>query len=511
VASRVPTRLSDPRAHGGPSEALRHPAPDEAATDPADQSADDGTPPAADQSGTGGRTRRALLAAAAGGVGAWVAGAVTSVAPVAAASGSPLIMGKTTNSAGTRNTKLTTTSTGAALMAQQKGAGTGVYGFVAKTTGVARGVYGRTMSPAGDGMLAVNSGASIGGGSALRAQGGKNNGVEASSDNIGVHATGAYAAVSATGTSYGGIFEGGGTGAYASGSYGVYSLGTNYGVYGSGGVYGLTGVGGTAGVYGYSSGTGVLGTSTDLNNDSIRGDGGKYGVHGINGYTAGVRGDANYVGVWGQGATYGVYGYTTGTTTASYGVMGQSTGTAWAVYGIGNVAVQGTLVKSAGSFRIDHPLDPEHKLLSHSFVESPDMMNVYNGVADLDASGRATIDLPDYFEALNRDFRYQLTAIGGAAPDLHVAKEVKGNGFAIAGGTPNGRVSWQVTGIRQDDYAKAHPIVVEEDKDEDHSGTRLFVPEGSKSRQWLPQPVRPKDDVPTHHPKDLGRLAVPVR
>jgi hypothetical protein len=458
-----------------------------------------------------GRSRRTLLAAAAGGIGAWIAGAAVNATGVEAAAGKPLIMGSTTNSAGTKNTKLATTTTGPAFQVQQKGAGVGVYGYSSVSSGVARGVYGRSMSPAGDGVLAVNSGASIGGGSALRAQGGKNNGVEASSDNIGVHATGAYAAVSATGSSYGGIFEGGGTGAYASGSYGVYSLGTNYGVYGSGGVYGITGVGSSAGVYGYSDAIGVLGSSTDPNNDSIRGDGGKYGVHGMNGYTAGVRGDAGYVGVWGQGGSYGVYGYTTGTTAASFGVMGQAPAGAWALYSNGNAAIQGTLSKMAGSFRIDHPLDPEHKLLSHSFVESPDMMNVYNGVADLDAAGRATINLPDYFEALNRDFRYQLTAMGGAAPDLHVAKEVRGNRFAIAGGTPGGRVSWQVTGIRQDDYAKAHPIVVEEDKDADQAGSRLFVPKGSKSKKWVPQPMRPKDDVPTHHPKGLGTLDVPVR
>lgn len=45
----------------------------------------------------------------------------------------------------------------------------------------------------------------------------------------------------------------------------------------------------------------------------------------------------------------------------------------------GNVAVQNTLSKGGGSFKIDHPLDPENKYLYHSFVESPDMMNVYNG------------------------------------------------------------------------------------------------------------------------------------
>jgi len=123
----------------------------------------------------------------------------------------------------------------------------------------------------------------------------------------------------------------------------------------------------------------------------------------------------------------------------------------------------GTIYKPAGSFRIDHPLDPANKYLSHSFVESPDMMNIYNGVVLLDSRGRAEVKLPNYFEALNQDFRYQLTSIGTFAP-VYVAQKIKGNSFRIAGGKPGMEVSWQVTGIRHDAYANAHRIVVEEDK-----------------------------------------------
>jgi hypothetical protein len=130
----------------------------------------------------------------------------------------------------------------------------------------------------------------------------------------------------------------------------------------------------------------------------------------------------------------------------------------------GDVTVVGTLTKTAGSFRIDHPLDPERKYLSHSFVESPDMMNVYNGNATLDENGRATVELPEYFEALNKDFRYQLTAVGAPGPNLYVAEGVKQNRFKIAGGRPYASVSWQVTGIRQDTYANEHRVKVEEDK-----------------------------------------------
>lgn len=92
------------------------------------------------------------------------------------------------------------------------------------------------------------------------------------------------------------------------------------------------------------------------------------------------------------------------------------------------------------------------------------MMNMYNGVVALDRKGEAWINLPDWFEALNRDFRYQLTAIGAPAPKLYIAQEVSGNRLKIAGGRPGGKVSWQVTGIRQDPYAEKHRIPVEEEK-----------------------------------------------
>jgi hypothetical protein len=129
----------------------------------------------------------------------------------------------------------------------------------------------------------------------------------------------------------------------------------------------------------------------------------------------------------------------------------------------GDLHVNGTLFKTAGSFRIDHPLDPKNKYLQHSFVESPDMMNIYNGVLTMGNSGTAEVRLPDYFEALNRDFRYQLTPIGGYAP-LYIEEEIKDNRFKIGGGKPGLRVSWQVTGIRHDAYANEHRIAVETDK-----------------------------------------------
>lgn len=139
----------------------------------------------------------------------------------------------------------------------------------------------------------------------------------------------------------------------------------------------------------------------------------------------------------------------------------------------GDVSVAGTLTKSAGGFRIDHPLDPANRFLTHSFVESPDMLNLYSGVATLDGDGAAWVDLPDWFEAINGDIRYQLTPIGGPSPDLHIAAEVSKNRFRMAGGRPGAKVSWQLSGIRRDAYAQAHRIRVEEAKTPEERGFYL--------------------------------------
>jgi hypothetical protein len=146
------------------------------------------------------------------------------------------------------------------------------------------------------------------------------------------------------------------------------------------------------------------------------------------------------------------------------------------LYVNGNLNVNGTLSKLSGSFKIDHPLDPMNKYLYHSFVESPDMMNIYNGIAVLDKNGEAIIKLADWFEALNKDFRYQLTCIGGYAP-VYIAKEISDNSFKISGGYEGLKVSWQVTGIRHDTYAKDHPIPVEENKSPIEKGKLLYYPD----------------------------------
>lgn len=133
----------------------------------------------------------------------------------------------------------------------------------------------------------------------------------------------------------------------------------------------------------------------------------------------------------------------------------------------GNFSITGTISKGSGTFVIDHPLDPKNKLLYHSFVESPDAKNLYQGVVDFNASGEARVTLPTYFEALNKDFRYQLKPIGAPMPNLHVKSEIVNGSFLIGGGVPGARASWQVTGTRHDPYIVANPIVVEVEKGPD--------------------------------------------
>jgi hypothetical protein len=177
------------------------------------------------------------------------------------------------------------------------------------------------------------------------------------------------------------------------------------------------------------------------------------------------------------------------------------------IYLEGNVNVTGNLTKQSGSFKIDHPLDPANKYLYHSFVESPDMMNVYNGNVITNRRGFATVVLPAYFEALNRDFRYQLTVIGQFAQAI-VAREINHNRFTIRTSKPGVKVSWQVTGIRHDAYADAHPIQVEEEKPPQEQG-RYLHPElfGASPEQAIG--TRPPAPAATADPlkAPLSRLA----
>ena len=253
-----------------------------------------------------------------------------------------------------------------------------------------------------------------------------------------------------------GLSSGGGSGVYG-------QCNTCYGVYGVS--VSLVGVTGTS-----TTSNGVLGSSTS--GDGVAGLSGNWGVYGKGGNASGAWGvlgtmNEGVAGISGKGAT-GAAGYFDG-----------------------YVTITGTISKGGGSFKIDHPLDPEHKYLYHSFVESPDMKNIYDGVVTTDADGRAVVQLPEWFGALNRDFRYQLTVIGRFAQAI-VEQEIENNRFAIRTNLAQVKVSWQVTGIRKDPFANANRIPVEEVKPAAEQGSYLHPaawgqPE-EKSVTWARDP-----------------------
>jgi len=146
-------------------------------------------------------------------------------------------------------------------------------------------------------------------------------------------------------------------------------------------------------------------------------------------------------------------------------------GNFYSAYFLNDVIIGGNLrVFGTKDFRIDHPLDPANKYLDHAAIESSEVLNQYSGNIVLDGHGEGRVEFPDWFAAINDDFRYQLTAVGVPGPNLYVSKEINGNSFTIAGGAPGSKVSWQVTGRRSDAYMKAHPFVVERDKPEQERG-----------------------------------------
>lgn len=167
-------------------------------------------------------------------------------------------------------------------------------------------------------------------------------------------------------------------------------------------------------------------------------------------------------GVLGFGMSVGgVYGLSLG----GVGILGQTAmpGSYAGVFK-GNVSIEGVLLKYASLFSIDHPLAPNRKRLNHAAVESSEYKTFYDGVTSLDARGRARIRMPRWFEALNGQLRYQLTPLGAPMPDLHIANELRKGVFAVAGGRAGAKISWQVTGVRRDRWARKNPLKVEQPK-----------------------------------------------
>lgn len=258
-----------------------------------------------------------------------------------------------------------------------------------------------------------------------------------------------------------------------------------------------------------------VGATANIGIDALTSDAGlNIGVEGEGFQTAGSPSSQNFGvegaahnGLFNTGGSFAGYGTTTGQNIGVYGTADNSSTSNIGIYGYalvstsaplnyagyfdGDVHVNGTLSKTAGSFKIDHPQDPANKYLIHSFVESPDMMNVYNGNITTDANGEAKVDLPTYFQAENVDFKYQLTVIGQFAQAI-IFKEIQNNSFVIKTDKPNVKVSWQVTGVRNDIYAQKHRIVAEVNKVGNEKG-KYLQPElygQPDSMSIVPKPIK---------------------
>jgi hypothetical protein len=316
---------------------------------------------------------------------------------------------------------------------------------------------------------------------------------------VGIGTTAPQFPLHVIGSTRPGYFVATATSGGASGLWGQTSSSTGVGTVGyanatTGQAFGVQGESASStgrGVYGFASATsgenhGVYGITMSAAGNAVTGEnnaasGASTGVlgvvHSATADAAGVYGGADattgaVIGVWGDcvstssGAT-GVYGTAQGSFGQIFGVYGASGSAAgYGVFSEGRTGATGTK-----SFVIDHPLDPANKTLHHYSAEGPEPLLVYRGNVVLGADGSAWVELPAYFESINKDCTYQLTAVGAAAPALHVAEEVVNNRFRIAGGAPEQKVSWCVTGVRNDAWVRGNGAPVEQDKE--RKGTYL--------------------------------------
>jgi hypothetical protein len=330
------------------------------------------------------------------------------------------------------------------------GGGGGAYAGTAALSGGSGGGGGNNTTNTGGAATQGNSGGGIGYGyaggagsnssSGYTAGGGGGAGAAGNSASGSISGTGGQgylSNISGTATYYSG---GGGGGCQTSCTAGNGGAGGG----GGGGVW-STGTAGTGGSNGGASGSccGGVGGNGGVNSG---GGGGGMGI------------SIQLSGAGGSGIVIVSYGAPSITLTQDTTVTG-------------NASVLGTISKGSGTFVIDYPLDPKNKLLYHSFVESSDVKNIYDGIVQLDGDGSAIVTLPDYFLALNKDFRYLATPIGQSMSNLFISSEVHRKFWIfgqiilkVSGGVSNGKVSWQVTGIRHDPFILANPIIPVVDK-----------------------------------------------
>jgi hypothetical protein len=283
-----------------------------------------------------------------------------------------------------------------------------------------------------------------------------------------------------------------GTGVYGTGGTGVVGVSTGPNL---AGISPLSGPGGSFTGYSAPSGSQVDGS----NGAEVYGGGGDPSLTDMSEAGEGIMavgGSGTFNSSFGGPGVGGVFtgGNCTGCLSAegivaSPGATGLGVGDA-AYFG-GNVQINGMLNGSNPAIKIDDPLDPANKYLLHAPVQSSEMMNIYTGNITSDGQGHAVVQLPEWFEVLNTDFRYQLTVIGQFAQAI-IGRKIENNQFEIRTSAPNVEVSWQVTGVRQDAYAKANPLVVEQEKDARLRGfymhPELYGAPAEKQIEWARHP-----------------------
>ncbi len=330
--------------------------------------------------------------------------------------------------------------------------GRGIYGVVTNATGAGIGVFGQATSTAGIGVY----------GYATASTGSTYSGFFQNQSSTGqaVHGT----CTSTFGDNYAGYFE-----SSSSTGTGLYAVGGQYGIHAE-----VTGDGGgAAAVYAVSNRAycnAIYGINTydDMYANGIEGVTMSPEGHGVGGFApfVGVYGLSNDYdspddtrGVWGVDSApsgMGVYGSNANVspTATPYGVFGQCSNLTlgFGVYAQGDSGASGLK-----AFRIDHPFDPEHKYLLHYSTESPFPQNFYSGNVVTDAKGFAWVQLPDYFDEINTNFKYQLTVIddGDEFVMAKVTKEVAANRFQVRTSKPGTKVSWRVEADRNDLYVRA--------------------------------------------------------
>lgn len=187
------------------------------------------------------------------------------------------------------------------------------------------------------------------------------------------------------------------------------------------------------------------------------------GNNGIIGGTS-VAGGDGVVGIATAASGTGVYGFASLATGINYGVAGSTnSGTnGYGVFSFGRTGASG--VKS---FRIDHPQDPLNKYLLHYSAEGPQPLNIYQGHVTTDDNGYAWVQLPSYFEDINRDPEYVLTVTDDSDDFIlsKVSKGVQNNRFQIRTSKGNIRVSWEVKAVRNDAWVQKYGAPVEMEKE----------------------------------------------